>query len=622
MILSEVRRLRRRFLTEAQYVPQTIALVWGATRGWTTAWLALLVAQGLLPVAAVYLTKGAVDALLTTMSSGIGAAAIPVIIAKGAPLATVMLLQVVGSAATRWVRFHQSEILHDYITRTIHEKSVSVRLSFYDFPEYDDRLHRARDEASYRPVALLEVTGALLQNLVTTVGVAAVLIPYGIWLPITLLLGSTPSVLLVFRNSLKRQQWRRDSTSAVRRTHYFEWLVTTREAAAEIRLFDIGGEFIEAYQALRRRLVTEQAHLVRREALAEIVAAALSLAVAGSVGAWVVWEALTGRLTAGTLAMFFAAFMQAQRLMRSVLNNAAQLYMNSLFLGDLFEFLRLETEAPRITSRAPAVVASLRQGIRLERVNFAYPAVARQALTNFSLDVAAGRTVAIVGPNGAGKSTILKLLCRFYEPTSGRILIDGRDIADRSPAEVRQLMSVLFQEPVRYSALVKGNVIPGFSFERTPTAAGRPQGVPYEQSQLEAAVHAAGAEEIVARLPHGYDTLLGKWFDEGVELSGGEWQRLALARAFARDTPILLLDEPTSAMDSWAEAEWFDRLRQATAARTTIIITHRFTTAMQADIIHVMDDGRIAESGTHEELLSRAGRYAESWHAQTRERVG
>ena len=146
--------------------------------------------------------------------------------------------------------------------------------------------------------------------------------------------------------------------------------------------------------------------------------------------------------------------------------------------------------------------------------------------------------------------------------------------------------------------------------------------MPYEKCPLEAAVRAAGAEGIVARLPHGYDTLLGKWFNEGVELSGGEWQRLALARAFARETPILLLDEPTSAMDSWAEAEWFDRLREATAARTTIIITHRFTTAMQADIIHVMDDGRIAESGTHDELLSRAGRYAESWHAQTRERIG
>jgi ATP-binding cassette subfamily B protein len=218
--------------------------------------------------------------------------------------------------------------------------------------------------------------------------------------------------------------------------------------------------------------------------------------------------------------------------------------------------------------------------------------------------VRAGQTVAIVGANGAGKSTIIKLLCRFYEPDAGCIAIDGRDIRQQFPGEVRQMLSVLFQDPVRYALTAGENV--------------QPLG-PVRTRLLSAAIRAAGAESIVSRLPNGAETVLGKWFDDGVELSGGEWQRLALARALCSQAPVLLLDEPTSAMDSWAEADWFERFRGAARDRTTIIITHRFTTAMQADVIHVMEEGRIVESGSHQRLLALDKRYAQSWMRQTRE---
>ena len=330
-----------------------------------------------------------------------------------------------------------------------------------------------------------------------------------------------------------------------------------------------------------------------------------------------VWQAMHGRMTAGALAMFFVAFTQSQAIVRSLLHNAGQVYPNSLFLGNLFQFLALEGETaasshakvrlkPDATYEPDATTAvdrRLRRGIRFESVTFSYPGATTQALWNFSLDVPAGRTIAIVGPNGAGKSTIIKLLCRFYEPDSGSIWIDGANIRERPAADIRELTSVLFQDPVRFAATVADNVAPG----ATPIA----------PSAIAAAVRAAGAEQIIEQLPRGYDTLLGKWFDDGVELSGGEWQRIALARAFLRDAPILLLDEPTSAMDSWAEADWFDRFRQAAAGRTTIIITHRFTTAMQADVIHVLEDGRIVESGSHQKLLDLGGRYAYSWARQT-----
>jgi ATP-binding cassette subfamily B protein len=587
-------------------LPQTIRLVWAATARWTALWLGLLFVQGLLPAIAVYLTKSVVDGLLKAIVSSASLSATTSLLKPAAALGTVMVLQILVGGVIGWVRFLQSEILQDYISRKIHEKSVSVKMSFYDFPDYYDHLHRARDEASHRPAALVDVTGGLLQYAVTSVGVAAVLIPYGVWLPAALFLGSIPSLWLVVQNSLRRQEWNRRSTPQIRKTWYLEHLLTARENAAEVRIFNLGTHVIEAYQTLRRRLRSEQSYLVRREAARELLAALLGMLVGAGAGGWVVWQAIQGRMTAGALAMFFAAFVQAQTLMRSLLQKAGELYTNSLFLGNLFQFLTLEAEPARRSSPLPLSAPSLRRGIQFEAIDFAYPGTSTKALADFSLDVPAGQTVAIVGPNGAGKSTIIKLLCRFYDTDRGRISIDGTDIRERPTAEIRQLVSVLFQEPVRYATTAAENVGPD-----SCSLIGR--------QAIERAVRAAAAEAVIERLPHGYDTVLGKWFDDGVELSAGQWQRIALARAFLRNAPILLLDEPTSAMDSWAEAGWFDRFRQAAAGRTTIIITHRFTTAMRADVIHVMQDGRIVESGSHEKLLALDGQYACSWARQTGE---
>jgi ATP-binding cassette subfamily B protein len=252
----------------------------------------------------------------------------------------------------------------------------------------------------------------------------------------------------------------------------------------------------------------------------------------------------------------------------------------------------------------------LREGIRFRQVGFRYPGSQHVALADFNLTIPAGQMVAIVGPNGAGKSTLIKLLCRLYDPDEGRIELDGVSLRDLDLEKLRSLITVLFQQPVHYSATVRENI-----------ALGKEPGSAQGFEQLAAAARAAGAADIIEHLPSGYDTLLGKWFDGGTELSGGEWQRLALARAFLRPAPILLLDEPTSAMDSWAENDWIQRFRGLANGRTVILITHRFTTARRADIIHVMADGRIVESGRHADLLARGGPYAQSWIAQRGEPV-
>jgi ATP-binding cassette, subfamily B, bacterial len=337
--------------------------------------------------------------------------------------------------------------------------------------------------------------------------------------------------------------------------------------------------------------------------MAEMEAGTAALVISGTALLWMVWKTVRGLLTLGDLALLYQAFQQGLRLMRSLLENLGQLYANSLFLGNLFEFLSLE---PRVVDPPTplAITDLLRPQIRFRGVTFRYPGTERMALENFDLAIPAGQMVAIVGPNGAGKSTLLKLLCRFYDPEVGTIEINGMDLRDLSLEELRRLITVLFQQPVHYNDTVTDNISFG-DLAWLPDA-----------DEVRNAADAAGAKEIVSRLPQEYATLLGKLFTDGTELSVGEWQRIALARAFLRQAPILILDEPTSAMDPWAESDWLDRFRSLSAGRTAILITHRFTTAMRADVIHVVANGHIVESGDHEQLLAREGLYAQSWMAQ------
>jgi ATP-binding cassette subfamily B protein len=522
-------------------------------------------------------------------------------------LAAIMLLMEVARSAIGWIRTVQAELLQDHINDLIHAKSVSADLAFYEFPDYYDHLHRARSEASYRPVALLENLGSLLQNSITLIAMGAILIPLGLWLSLALLVSTLPAFFVVVRYALVEYHWRLRTTADERRTWYYDRLMTAAEAAAELRLFGLGPHFQSAYQALRRRLRNERLQLLRRQSLAELGASVLALLITGAALTWMVWQATRGLVTLGDLALIYAAFNQGQRLMRSLLENVGQLYANTMFLGNLFEFLALEPMIVEPSPEKSRTPHGLNHEIKFKHISFRYPESQRKALDDFNLTIQAGQIVAIVGPNGAGKSTLIKLLCRFYDPESGKIEIDGIDLQEIQTRQLRRLVTVLFQQPVHYNASFSENIEYG-NLEGEPL-----------MSEIRTAVEAAGAEEIVSQLPDGYDSLLGRWFAGGTELSVGEWQRIALARAFLRRAPIIILDEPTSALDPWAEADWLERFRKSAAGRTAIIITHRLTTAMQADVIHVMERGQIVESGSHYALIQGNGQYAKSWAKQIAE---
>ena len=597
----------RKALAQLPYLPRALALVWQIARPWTVVWILLLIVQGFLPAAIVYLTKMVIDRLVIAVRIGPSMPEMWDVLKVLLIFGGVLLLMEVVRNTINWVRTVQAELLQDHITALIHQKSVTVDLAFYELSDYYDHLHRARTEARYRPVALLGNLGALLQNSITLIAMGAILIPLGPWLAIALLLSTLPAFYVVVHYALAEYQWRQRTTSDDRRAWYYDWIMTTADAAAEIRLFGLGNHFQSKYTNLRKRLRGERLHLTGRQGLAELVASLIALLIIGAALLLMMWRTLMGKFTLGELALVYAAFNQGQSLMRTLLENAGQLYGNSLFLSNLFEFLSLTPiiNSERTVGAALRSPTSSAPTIAFEHVTFRYPNATTNALDDFTMSIPSGKIVAIVGPNGAGKSTLLKLLCRFYDPEEGSIQIDGRNLKDIAADDLHRSITVLFQQPFHYNTTVRENILYGdLKLEASHV-------------DLEAAITAAGASEIITRLPDKEQTLLGRWFAGGTELSVGEWQRIALARAFLRHAPIIILDEPTSALDPWAESDWLERFRSLAVGRTSIIITHRFTTAMHADVIHVMDRGRVVESGSHHHLLDQSGLYAESWSRQT-----
>lgn len=602
--LSILRAKLRKALAQLPELPRVVGLLWHVARTWTAAWLILLIIQGLLPAAAVYVTKLVVDGIVAAVNSGNSWITLRPVLLLVLTLAGIMLVQEVVRGGISWVRLAQGELLQDHINDLIHAKSISADLAFYEFADYYDHLHRARREASYRPVALIENIGTLLQNGITLIAMGVILIPLGLWLTTALVLSTLPAFFVVVRYALVDYQWRLRITSDERRAWYYDRLMTSAEAAAELRLFGLGDFFQSAYKSLRTRLRNEHLQLASRHSVAEIAATLIALIVTGGALAWMVWQALNRRVSLGDLALIYVAFNQGQRLMRTLVESVGQLYANSLFLGSLFEFLNMQPLVREADPQTAAKVQSFNHEIRFRQVTFCYPDSEVKALDDFDMTVPAGKVLAIVGPNGAGKSTLIKLLCRFYDVEGGTITIDGIDVKNIATADLRRLFTVLFQVPVHYNATVRENIQYGDHQRQSSDEA------------IWSSISGAGAEEIVRRLPNSHDTMLGKWFAGGSELSVGEWQRIALARAFLRQAPVIILDEPTSALDPWAEADWLMRFRRLVAGRTAIIITHRFTTAMHADVIHVMNEGSIVESGSHGQLLERSGLYADSWTRQ------
>src|SRR5438105_3651881 len=384
----------------------------------------------------------------------------------------------------------------------------------------------------------------------------------------------------------------------------FPQLVKTYSFAKEVKLFGLGQYFVDRYRLIANAFYDSQKSQLVRRYMTGFVLGNLSTIVTSITYLYIALQAIAGRMSLGSLTAYTQAAVQVQNSIQSVLSGFSGMYEHNLYLNNLVELMARQPSMP-VAAEPKPVPQPLRGEIRFEHVSFAYPGAEKNALTDLTFTVTAGETLAVVGRNGAGKTTLFKLICRLYDPNEGRILIDGVDIRDFEPSELRRQIGAMFQDYVDYQATASENIGLG----NVPEIADR--------DAVVSASKQAGSDELIANLPAGYDTALGKWFDAGVNLSGGEWQKVALARAFMReDARILLLDEPTSALDAQAEYDLFERLRSLTHGRTAVYISHRFSTVRRADRIIFLEHGRLVEEGTHEALIQLNGRYARLFRMQ------
>jgi ATP-binding cassette subfamily B protein len=574
-----------------------LSFVWQSSPSLAVGSIVVRVIQGLLPLVMLYLTKLLIDAVtegLKTPSAEASLTPMTMILVGLAVVAVATaMLTVVSSVISR---IH-AQVVTDHMHALLQAKSVEVDLEYYENAEYQDTLHRAQQEAPYRPTAILNALLQFCQDAVSLLAMAGILwwLHWGV-IPV-LMLAAIPYFLVRLQQSKKLFAWQRDRTPLERKAWYVNMLLTQATAAKEIRLFDLGPLLRQWFQEARSVLRRERIALERRWALAGLAAQIVGVAGVFGVYSFVAVRTFQGLLTVGDLVMYFLAVQRASGFLEGVGWSVSSLYESNLFLTTLHEFLGVQSRLPE-SAHPKRFPQPITQGITFDHVSFQYPHEERVAIRDFTFTIRPGEHVAFVGANGSGKTTLVKLLCRLYDPSGGRITIDGADLRDYPIADIRGAVSGIFQDFVKFQLSAKDNIALGVRTYDVDLPA------------VTQAAKQAGVHEAIERLPKGYESLLGKLFDGGHELSIGEWQKVALARAILRDSQILILDEPTSAMDAKAEAELFERFHELAQGRIAILISHRLSTVKMADRIFVVDRGQIVEQGTHDDLMRQQGLYA------------
>ena len=578
-----------------------MALVWQTRPTLAIALGLLTLCSGVLPAGVAWVGARLVDAVVSA-AAGHGAAtpALHWVAWEG-------LLIVLMALCTRSLAFTNALLrqqLGHRVNVLILEKALQLDLEHFEDSEFYDRLIRARREASTRPLSLVLRSFGLLQNVVSLVSFAVLLLQYSVWAVLLLLLAGLPGFIAETKfsgDAFRLFRWR---SAEKRMQDYLESVLARDDHAKEVKLFGLGPRLLGRYKDIFVRLYDEDRRLALRRDSWGFALGLLATATLYAAYAWVVLAAVRGQISVGQMTMYLLLFRQGQVAVTASLGAVSGLYEDNLYLSTLYEYL----ETPLRPQTGQAVAGSVPgDGIRFEQVSFSYPGAAEPALHQVSLHLKPGGSLALVGANGSGKTTLIKLLTRLYQPTGGRILLDGTDLSDWDPQRLRERIAVIFQDFARYQMPVGENIGAGDE--------------PYfdDEPRWQQAAAKGRAEEFIGQLPDGYHTQLGKWFLNGRELSGGQWQKIALSRAFMRTrADILVLDEPTAAMDAQAEAEVFEHFQQLAQGRVTILISHRFSTVRRADQIAVLERGRLIELGSHEALMSAGGQYAQLFALQAR----
>jgi ATP-binding cassette subfamily B protein len=592
----------RNFLGVFRYSRQAVRLVWDTSRALLFAAGALTLAAGLLPAAIAWVGAQIVDAVVAASRSPLHDvhAVLRWVLCEGALVAALAGVQRGLSLCQALLRAQ----LGQRVNVMILEKALTLELRHFEDSEFYDRLTRARREASSRPLSLVMRTFGLLQNLVSLCGYAALLVRFSPWTVLLLLLAGVPAFIAEAKfsgDAFRLFRWRSHET---RMQMYLETVLAREDHAKEVKLYGLGRRLLQRYRDIFTRLYGQDRALsIRRDSWGFLLGLLATATLYGAYG-WIALAAVAGTITLGRMTLYLMLFRQGQSAVASMLSAVGGMYEDNLYLSTLYEYLDTPVP-PRVGSARSGPDPAA--GIRFEHVSFTYPGASEPAVDDVTLQLPPGSSLALVGENGSGKTTLIKLLTRLYEPTAGRILYQGRPLPEWDEAALRERIGVIFQDFARYQMMVGENV--GAGDESHFEDAGR----------WREAARKGRAAEFIDQLPRGYSTQLGKWFQDGRELSGGQWQKIALSRAFMRTAAdVLVLDEPTAAMDARAEAEVFEHFRQLAHSRITILISHRFSTVRMADQIAVLERGRVVELGTHAELVAQGGQYAQLFALQAR----
>jgi ATP-binding cassette subfamily B protein len=585
----------------ARYIRRALGLVWKSSPGLTSAYGLIVVVGAVLGPAIAFAGKRIVDSVVSGSRTD-------TLRWVGFELALVVA-QATISRGGGLVRSVLGSRLGNDINIAILERAQTLELRHFEDPEFYDRLTRARREASSRPLSLVSEAFSFVQSVLTLAGYAALLVRFNGWLVFVLMVATIPATIAEMKYSKQGFRMRNWRSPDARKLNYLEYILANDKHAKEIKLFGLGPLFLGRYKELAERFHHEDTKLmIRRTIVTYVLSLFATLAFYGAYAVMAVFAAL-GRLTLGNMTMYVLAFRSGQQSFQSILSGIGAIYEHNLYMSNLFAYLDadIDVHLPAPTPKRDATLVAAERGIRLVDVSFRYPGQDKWVLRHIDLFIPKGQSVAIVGQNGAGKTTLIKLLTRLYEPTEGRIYLDGKDLREWDHPALLARFGVVFQDFNQYQLKFRENVGVG-AVEHLA-----------DEGRVVRATERGGAEPVLSGLAEGLETQLGRWFQKGAELSGGQWQKIALARGFMReDADILVLDEPTAALDAEAEHAVFERFQELTKGRTTIIISHRFPTVRMADRILVVEGGSIAEDGTHAALVAADKTYARLYELQAR----
>ena len=584
------------------YSRRALELVWSTSRSLTITLALLTLVAGVLPAVIAYIGQLIVDGVVAAMSSTAH---------DSTRVLWLILLEafvvILVAASQRGLSVSQSllrALLGQRVNVMILEKALTLQLANFEDSEFYDKLTQARREASRRPLSLVNRTFGLVQNAISLTSYAVLLFAFSPWAVVILIGAGLPSFFAEAKfsgDAFRLFRWRSPET---RMQMYLETVIAREDGVKEVKLFQLGPRLLQRYRDIFKKLFVEDRRLTLRRDGWGFVLGLVSTAAFYGAYAWIVITTINGQITLGAMTMYLVLFRQGQAAVAASLSAISGMYEDNLYLSNLYDYLGQAVPA-RLGEAQHGPEPE--RGLEFKNVSFSYPGSTAKALDDVSFELSPGNSLALVGENGSGKTTLIKLLTRLYDPTEGRIFLDGLDLQQWDVEALRQRIGVIFQDFGRYQFSVGENI-----------GAGDVRHIDDAERWADAA-RTGMAAPFIEDMPDGYETQLGRWFKGGRELSGGQWQKIALSRAFMRsDADILVLDEPTAAMDALSEAAIFDHFRSESHNKMTILISHRFSTVRAADRIIVIHDGKILEQGTHESLLAENGQYAHLFKLQAR----